>query len=165
MELWNAYDEQMNIIKGVTLVRGDTLADGIFHLVCDIIVQHADKTYLLMQRDHRKHYGGLWEATAGGSAMKGENPLQCAIRELREETGIVSDKLVEVGKVIDQNDHAIYVEYLCETDWDKEKITLQEGETIDFKWVTKDELLKMKSDELVTERMQNFIEDLKNNKQ
>ena len=48
-----------------------------------------------MQRDKRKHLGGMWEATAGGSALQGEDPLACAIRELREETGIADDKLME----------------------------------------------------------------------
>lgn len=28
----------------------------------------------------------MWEVTAGGSALKGENPLMGAIRELKEET-------------------------------------------------------------------------------
>ena len=56
---------------------------------------------------------------------------------------------------------AIYVEFLCVTDWDKEAVTLQKGETVDFRWVSRDELLGMKEDELVTERMQQFLEELK----
>ena len=42
-----------------------------------------------MQHDLRKHHGGEWEVTAGGSALQGENGLEAAIRELKEETGIV----------------------------------------------------------------------------
>ena len=114
-----------------------------------------------MQRDSRKHYGGLWEATAGGSALAGETPLACAIRELREETGIVSVDLTQVGTVVSEETRAIYVEYLCVTDWDKNAVTLQEGETVAFRWVGREELLAMKRDELVTERMQRFIEELK----
>ncbi len=41
-----------------------------YHLVCDIIVRHSDGTYLLMQRGYRKPYGGMWEASAGGSALR-----------------------------------------------------------------------------------------------
>ena len=55
------------------------IPDGFYHLVCEIIVKHTDGTYLLMQRDLNKHYGGMWEATAGGSAVAGENPLECAM--------------------------------------------------------------------------------------
>ena len=163
MELWDAYDADFNKLEGVTLIRGEesSFSDDIFHLVCDIIVKHTDGTYLLMQRDTRKHYGGLWEATAGGSALQGETPLMCAKRELAEETGIISSELTEVGRMTVVETHCIYVEFLCVTDWDKNNIRLQESETIDFKWVTKEELLAMKKDELVTERMQLFIDELK----
>lgn len=161
MELWDAYDENFNLIEGVTLTRGEKIDDDIFHLVCDIIVRHADGDYLIMQRDARKHYGGMWEATAGGSALAGESPLQCAMRELFEETGIRANTLTEVGRVVDENYHSAYVEYLCVTDCDKDSVKLQEGETSDFRWVDKDTLLNMKNDELITERMELFIDELK----
>lgn len=160
MEHWDAYDEHFMPIEGIILTRGEKIADGIYHLVCDIIVRHTDGEYLIMQRDARKHYGGMWEATAGGSALAGETPLQCAARELFEETGIRADALTEVGRVLDDECHSAYVEYLCITNCDKYAVVLQEGETSDYRWVSKDTLLRMKKDELVTERMQLFIEDL-----
>ena len=42
MEIWDAYDEKLNKIEGMTLVRGEEVPDGVFHLVCEIIVKHAD---------------------------------------------------------------------------------------------------------------------------
>ena len=161
MEIWDAYDRNLEKIEGMTLVRGEKIPEGVYHLVCDIIVRHTDGEYLLMQRDSRKHYGGMWEATAGGSALQGEKPLDCAIRELREETGIRAEQLEEVGRVRAAGRNAIYCEFLCVTDCRKDSIILQEGETSAYKWVTQDELLSMKRDELVTERMQNFVDDLK----
>lgn len=161
MELWDAYDAQFNKIEGRTLVRGEPVPEGLCHLVCDVLVKHTDGTYLLMQRDPRKVYGGMWEATAGGSALAGETPLECAMRELREETGIVSTDLARVGTVIDPEAHAIYVEFLCVTDWDKGAVTLQEGETVAYQWVGRDELLGMEKDRLVTERMQQYLEELR----
>lgn len=160
MEIWDAYDVRGQLLAGALLVRGERIPDGVYHLVCDIIVRHTDGTYLLMQRDRRKHYGGMWEASAGGSALQGETPLACAIRELKEETGIVSDDLYELGRVIHHSHHTIYVEYLCVTDQDKESVLLQDGETQDYQWVAKDRLVNMKSTELVTDRMQIFIEEL-----
>ena len=80
--------------------------NGVYHLVCDIIVRHTDGDYLIVQRDARKHYGGMWEASAGGSAFAGESPLQCAARELFEETGIRTDTLTEVGRVVDDECHS-----------------------------------------------------------
>ena len=161
MELWDAYDRNLEKIEGMTLIRGEKIPEGVYHLVCDVIVRHTDGEYLLMQRDSRKHYGGMWEATAGGSALQGESPLDCAIRELREETGIRAEQLEEVGRVRAAGRNAIYCEFLCVTDCRKDSIILQEGETSAYKWVTQDELLSMKRDELVTERMQNFVDGLK----
>ena len=158
MELWDAYDKDFRQIQGITLIRGETIPEGFFHLVCDIIVRHTDGSYLLMQRDRRKHFGGMWEATAGGSALQGESPLECAIRELQEETGIKSNDLVEVGQV--KSHDTIYVEFLCVTDCMKTSVILQDGETIAYKWVSRGELVAMKKNELVTERMQHFIREL-----
>lgn len=161
MEIWDAYNKEFEKIEGMSLIRGEAIPDGVYHLVSDVIVRHADGTYLLMQRDSRKHFGGMWEATAGGSALTRESPLACAIRELREETGIESEALTEVGRVVNDHNHTLYVEFLCVTDCEKEQVTLQEGETSAFRWVTKDELVSMKKDELVTERMQRFIGELR----
>lgn len=126
----------------------------MFHLVCDILVKHRDGTFLLMKRDPQKHFGGMWEATAGGSALAGENPLQCAIRELREETGIISTDLVEVGREVNNKTHSSI------TDWNKDKILLQKGETVEYKWVSREEILSMNKDKLVTERMQKYVAEL-----
>ncbi len=160
MEIWDAYDGNFKKIPNVELVRGTVIPDGIFHLVCDVIVRHIGGEYLLMRRDKRKHFGGMWEATAGGSALKGETPLECAVRELREETGIVSKNLTEVGQVVSSENHSIYVEFLCVTDCDKNSIVLQDGETDAYKWVSRSDLISMKNDELLTERMQKFIGEL-----
>lgn len=160
MEFWDAYDINFNLIKGKTLVRGEEIPDGLYHLVCEILVKHSDSTYLLMQRDISKHFGGFWEATAGGSALQGETPIECAIRELKEETGIFEDDLIEIGRVIHHQRHTIYVEYLAITNWDKSNVILQEGETQNYKWVSANTLKAMSSDELVTNRMQIFDTDI-----
>lgn len=160
MELWDAYDEKMNRIDGVSLIRGEPINEGWYHLVCDIIVRHEDGSYLLMRRDERKHLGGMWEASAGGSALQGEEPLDCAIRELYEETGIIAAKLTEIGRVLHHGRKTIYVEYLCISDIDKNSIVLQDGETSAYKWVTSNELPLMSKDELATHRIQLFLEDL-----
>ena len=160
MEIWDAYDADFNRIDGISLVRGEPIPDGCFHLVSEIVVKHDDGSYLLMQRDIRKHLGGMWEATAGGSALRGESPLDCAVRELREETGISSDKLTEIGRVLHYGHRTIYVEYLCNTAIDKSSIVLQDGETSAYQWISVNDLRKMSKDELATQRMQNFIEEL-----
>ena len=79
-EKWDAYDSSFNKIENLILERGQKLPRDVYHLVGEIIVKHIDGTFLLMQRDFAKHMGGMWELTAGGSALQGENPLECAIK-------------------------------------------------------------------------------------
>ena len=112
-----------------------------------------------MRRDVRKpNYGGRYEATAGGSALKGENPLTCIRRELLEETGIASDEFEEISRSISHD--TIYYNYLCVTDCKKDSIILQEGETIDYKWVDRKSLLEMSDDELVSARAMKLVKKL-----
>ena len=63
--------------------------------------------------------------------------------------------------MVDNEYHSAYVEYLCVTDCDKDTVKLQEGETSDYRWVDRETLLNMKKDELLTDRMELFIEGLK----
>lgn len=159
-ELWDAYDNEFNKIKDVTLVRGEPIPNKIYHLVCEIIVKHIDGTYLLMQRAFEKHCGGCWELTAGGSALQGELPVECAIRELREETGVVSTEMKELGRIVHDGHHSLYVEYLCVTDCDKSSIILQKGETVNYRWIDKNSLLEMREDELASTRTMELIKEL-----
>ena len=159
MEIWDAYNSDFQIIDGITLIRGEekSIPDGIYHLVCHILVRHTDGTYLLMKRDPRKAYPGMWEATAGGSALKGETPLECAFRELKEETGLTVSQMTEIRRFVWDPSHCLHVEYLCETDCDKDSILLQEGETVAYKWATDDEVCRMRSDELLSEGTRRYI--------
>lgn len=133
MEIWDGYFAD-GTLADTDLIRGEEIPKGLYHLVCEIIVRHVDGDYLLMQRDFNKEgYPGYFEVTAGGSALKGEDKLACAKRELLEETGIVADSFEEIGCFRSEN--TIYYNFLCVTDWDKSKITLQEGETISYQWI------------------------------
>ena len=158
MELWDAYNRNFERIEGRFLIRGEPIPNGLYHLVCDVLVKHTDGTYLLMKRAMNKLFGGMWEASAGGSALSGEDPLQCAKRELFEETGIVSSELKAVGRL--SNRDTVFVEYLCITSCAKDGIVLQEGETTAYRWVSREELLCMRKDELATDRIQRFIPEL-----
>ena len=101
MELWDAYNSNFEKIEGMTLVRDEVIPEGFYHLVCEILVRHVDGTYLLMKRDPTKPlYPNMWEATAGGSALQGETALEGAMRELREETGIVAERLDPLNKTL-----------------------------------------------------------------
>ncbi len=141
MEIWDAYLEDGSL-AGVDLIRGDQIPYGLFHLVSEIIVRHKDGTYLLMQRDYNKiNNPGLYEASAGGSALKGETALEAAKRELKEETGIESNELIQIYCC--KSKDTLYVGYLCESEWDKQSINLQKEETISFIWLGKQDFLNL----------------------
>ena len=139
MEIWDAYLPN-GILAGCDLVRGEPIPNGLYHLVSEILVRHTDGDYLLMQRDFRKpNYGGYFEATAGGSALKGEDAYFCAKRELREETGIDAGTLTNIGRFVSHD--TIYENFLCVTDCDKSSVKLQEGETVSYKWISEAEFI------------------------
>ena len=84
MELWDAYDVRGNSLEH-TLIRGEEVPAGEYHLVADILVRHTDGSFLLTQRDPQKPaFPGCWELSAGGSVLAGETALSGAMRELRE---------------------------------------------------------------------------------
>lgn len=100
MEIWDGYCRDGSP-AGVELVRGEAVPEGLYHLVCEIIVEHRDGSILAMQRDpHKPNHPGAWETTAGGSALKGEDPLTCARRELYEETGLRVESLELLGREV-----------------------------------------------------------------
>lgn len=148
MEVWDGYLADGSL-AGRDLYRGEPIPEGLHHLVCEILVRHIDGDYLLMQRSFNKpSYGGCYEATAGGSALKGEDKVTCARRELLEETGIIAGELEEIGQYISYN--TIYCNFLCITDQDKSSVTLQEGETIAYKWLNESEFIDfINSDDMI----------------
>ena len=139
VEIWDAYYAD-GTLAGRDLIRGEQMPKGLYHLVSEILVRHTDGDYLLMQRDPRKpNYGGYFEATAGGSALKGEDAYCCARRELREETGIDAGTLTNIGRFVSHD--TIYENFLCVTDCDKNSVKLQEGETVSYKWISEAEFI------------------------
>ncbi len=148
MELWDARYKD-GTLAGKDLIRGEDIPQGLYHLVCEVLVRHVDGDYLLMQRDFRKEgWAGCFEASAGGSALKGEDKLTCIRRELREETGISEENFTEVACSLGRN--SIYASFVCVTNCDKNSVTLQEGETISYRWVNEEEFKEyLRSDNVV----------------
>ena len=143
MELWDAYLENWEK-AGCDLVRGEPIPEGLFHLSTRILLRHADGDYLAMRRDPNKMpHAGKLEATAGGSALKGETALECAVRELTEETGLLPRDVISIGRFSTHNTH--FEAFIATTDSDKSSVTLQAGETVEYLWMNERELIKLLS--------------------
>lgn len=162
IEFWDAYHAD-GTLAGCDLIRSKEIPNGLRHMVAEVFVIHKDESVLLMQRDfHKPNYPGFWESGAGGSVLKGESAIDGAKRELKEETGIlVNHDLEELYHVV--TDTTIYQGYLYTTDIFKESIKLQKGETIAFRWVSKQEFREIFcSNQYVDglkERLSQFIEN------
>lgn len=141
MERWDAYDGEGRL-TGRELIRGLPVPDGLYHLVCTILVRHVDGTFLITLRDSQKpSMPGVYEVSCGGSAVKGETGEQAARRELWEETGIRAGALTRLYRV--KGEHTFYEGYLCITDIAKDDVVLQPGETAEYCWLTAQELKTM----------------------
>lgn len=143
MELWDGYDAQWNR-TGVDLVRGEPIPEGLYHLVAEVVVCHTDGTLLVTRRcEGLAASPGLWQAGAGGSVCKGEELPDGARRELWEETGIEADALSPLYRVRSEERHALYGGFLCVTDRPKDAVRLQAGETAEYRWLSRAELMTL----------------------
>ena len=137
MELWDARTRDGELTGG-TLVRGEPIAKGLYHLVCEVIVRHRDGGVLAMRRAKEKDvFPGWLETTAGGSALAGESSLDCIRRELLEETGLEADALELIGRYIGAE--YIFDSYLCVVDCARDAVRLQPGETEGYVWLSEEE--------------------------
>ena len=139
MELWDLLDKDRNPL-GITHPRGRQypMPPHTYHTVVSVFTVDAQNRLLLTLRAPTKGmYPGYWEFT-GGSGVSGEDSLTSAWRELSEETGILVDKERLVFLDTLREPSAFMDCYLCLTDEAGEdiEIILQEGETVDYQWVT-----------------------------
>lgn len=139
MELWDLLDQNRAPL-GVTHPRGRQypMPPRTYHTVVTVFTVDGENRILLTRRAPTKGmYPHYWEFT-GGSGIAGEDSLTSAHRELWEETGIdcPSEELVLLGTVREPS--AFMDCYLCRLDRRGEDVavTLQEGETVDYKWVS-----------------------------
>ena len=139
MELWDLLDKDRNPL-GLTHPRGRQypMPPRTYHTVVSVFtVDAGDRLLLTLRAPTKGLYPDYWEFT-GGSGVAGEDSLTSAHRELIEETGIdcPPEKLIFLGTLREPS--AFMDCYLCHlgSAGEDTPITLQEGETVDFKWVT-----------------------------
>ena len=89
IERWDVYDDERRIIGRMD--KGAQMVPGTRRLAVHVWIQNGRGEYLIGRRAAEKPgWPGLWECTAG-AAIAGEDGLQAALRETREELGIELD--------------------------------------------------------------------------
>lgn len=157
MEYWDAYDQTVTK-TGETLIRGQAIPPGRFHLVVEAIIQSKDGSILFMKRDANKPiYPNYYEASAGGSVLKGEESLVAIKREIFEETGLSISNIAFLGETIKPTEYSVYHNYHATYSGNKESVKLQKNETTDFQWVSLDHLESFLKNHLIIAKQKKLI--------
>jgi len=128
-EMWDVYDENRNL-TGRLHRRGDFLENGEYHLVVYVWLQNSNGEFLLTKRTPNKGYPNMWEST-GGSALAGDDSLSAALREVREETGLIADPNHGECVISFRREDCFVDVWLFKQDFNLDDVVLQDGETCD----------------------------------
>ncbi len=132
-EWFDGRDKDGHLI-GIDLKRGEMIPNHVYHIVVEVYIVNQNNEVLTTKRAEEKPLGGLWEVTAG-SVLKGECEIDAAIRETKEETGLVAQE-GEIRQIYTHVSHpAIIKGYVLKKTFAPEDVVLQRGETIDFRLV------------------------------
>ncbi len=121
--------------SGRIIRRGDACPAGLFFPVVCIWVEDAEKHLLVTLRDPAKKASPLKWENPGGACRAGESLAEGACRELREEAGIsvLPGQLKLLSKMTQYG--CLVVTYFVRVAEAAPQVTLQAGETCDFRWV------------------------------
>ncbi|MCG1010874.1 NUDIX domain-containing protein [Salinicoccus sp. ID82-1] len=143
METWDIYDVSRNKMNK-TMVRGNQLAPGEYHMVVHVCIFNTSGEMLIQQRQPFKEgWPDMWDVTVGGSALSGDTSQMAAERETLEEIGLKLN-LENVRPTMTMNFGRGFDDiYLIEMDVDIRELSLQYEEVKDVKWASKAEVLEM----------------------
>ncbi|NKE07079.1 bifunctional NUDIX hydrolase family protein/GNAT family N-acetyltransferase [Mesobacillus selenatarsenatis] len=143
MELWNIYDQYRHRTDRVH-ERGQEMKAGDYHLVVHVWIVNDDGQFLIQRRQPWKiGFPNMWDCSAAGSAVMGDDSEQAAIREVKEEIGIDLD--IEKGERIftvrfSQGFDDIW---LVRQNVAIEELQLQEEEVAEARWASEEEIKEM----------------------
>ena len=143
MEAWDLYTQD-RVKTGQTMLRGDRVPEGLFHLQVHVCIFNDRGELLIQQRQTTKRwYAGLWDYSVGGSAVAGDTSLSAAERETLEELGLRVSLAGRrpvltrwYGQMMD--DYYILPMNVALTD-----LRLQEEEVLAVRWAGREEVLAL----------------------
>lgn len=147
MELWDVLDEQGRK-TGRLHTRGEPMAPGDFHLIVDVWIQNDAGQYLIARRAPEKEPFALCWAMTCGSAVAGDDSLSAALRETREELGLVLDPATGCmrRRWVDPLYGCIVDVWFFRQNVTLDALVLQLEETDQAAWATREEIFEMIED-------------------
>lgn len=142
MEKWDLYNEDRQPLNR-THNRTEPMTKGEYHVIVSIwTINNNNEVLTTLRHPEKDKFPNFWENTAG-SILAGERSVEGAIRELSEETGIKvsEEELYFLGTVKEET--AFVDVYMVRKDVKREDLVMQEGETVDAKWINIEVLDKM----------------------
>ncbi len=143
MEIWDVYDVNRNR-TGKVIERPAAWGQEAYHLIVHVCIFNSAGQMLIQKRCHEKHaWGDLWDVSAGGSALAGEESWQAAERETLEELGL-KIHLKDVRPHFSINYTRGFDDfYAVIADVDLNALTLQQSEVEEVRWASPEEVRRM----------------------
>ena len=149
-EIWDILDENGNP-TGRIHERGKRMNDGEHHLEVSVMIENDNGEYLISQRSaHKSSFPNMWEFT-GGNAIAGDDSLTTAMKEVREELGVILNP--RNGRMIKHHVpcsnatcHGLVDVWLFRQNADISTVILDPDETCDAMWASRDEINRMIDD-------------------
>lgn len=143
METWDLYDKD-RIKLDKTMIRGNKIPEGCFHLVVESIIVNSSNQILIQKRHpEKKGWPGKWEFSCGGSATIGDSSLEAITREIKEEIGIDLNSKNVKDIVYNSFEQSHYDFYFIKQDVDINDVVMQESEVVNVMWTTFENVLEL----------------------
>ncbi|MEG1874992.1 MAG: NUDIX domain-containing protein [Angelakisella sp.] len=152
-EFWDIYDSN-RIPTGRTEPRGP-LVIGDYHLVVAVWMMNHEGHLLVTRRHPDRPWGNYWECT-GGSAIAGESSVQAALREVREEVGLLLDPADGILLDSCREDRCFRDTWFFHADYDFNRLVLQHEEVAEARVITREQYDRMYRELLFVPTLRNF---------
>ena len=144
-EIWDLYDAHGRRTNQ-TMVRGEEVPPGLYHLAVHIWPVNDQGELLIQRRAPTLHWNpNLWAVT-GGSAIRGEDALAAARRELCEEIGVDASAHALTLIACLKRSNSFCSVYTLPLNGNAEDFVLQKEEVSEVRWCDPAGLMRMVSE-------------------
>ena len=148
MEYIDLYDENNNPLKN-SKEKTQAHEEGDFHRTAHIWIINDNKELLLQKRSaNKKSHPNCWDISGAGHIRTGEDVLDGAIRELKEELGVIAKKndlhfIATIKSTKNPKNKEFQYVYLLKCNNKIEDYVFEDNEVSEVKYVFYEKLEKM----------------------